>query len=174
VRGLDFAATSSCAIRETAARKHGLIVAIQIASIFHAAGQHGRAHVRISRGIFLGLILAPELREVRDDESVTAGSPQRPLPRRRRPTRFLDPTSRSRLITSPLSFVDLFTMPTFQTYNVTPILPETLEPLRELSFNSGGHGNRRPADCSGNSTRALDQTNHNPVRMLQLFAAIPP
>src|SRR5439155_1705720 len=26
-------------------------------------------------------------------------------------------------------------MPTFQTYNVTPILPATLEPLREMSFN---------------------------------------
>ena len=26
-------------------------------------------------------------------------------------------------------------MPTFQTYNVTPILPAPLEPLREMSFN---------------------------------------
>ena len=26
-------------------------------------------------------------------------------------------------------------MPTFQTYNVTPILPAALEPLREMSFN---------------------------------------
>jgi len=29
-------------------------------------------------------------------------------------------------------------MPTFQIYNVTPILPATLEPLREMSFNQIG------------------------------------
>ena len=48
-----FTATSSCAIRETAARKHrpDRRDPDRIRS-FHAAGQHGRAHVRISRGIF--------------------------------------------------------------------------------------------------------------------------
>jgi len=60
-------------------------------------------------------------------------------------------------------------MPTFQTYNVTPILPAALEPLRELSFNlcwTWEPSARR-------LFRQLDielwnRTNHNPVRMLQL------
>ena len=60
-------------------------------------------------------------------------------------------------------------MPSFQTYNVTPILPATLEPLRDLSFNlwwTWEPGARR-------LFRELDpelwnETNHNPVRMLQL------
>ena len=60
-------------------------------------------------------------------------------------------------------------MPTFQTYNVTPILPEALEPLREMSFNlcwTWEPSARR-------LFRQLDpelwnRTNHNPVRMLQL------
>ena len=60
-------------------------------------------------------------------------------------------------------------MPTFQTYNVTPILPATLEPLRELSFNLWWTW--EPA--ARRLFRELDpelwnQTNHNPVRMLQL------
>ena len=60
-------------------------------------------------------------------------------------------------------------MPTFQTYNVTPILPSTLEPLRELSFNLWWTW--EPA--ARRLFRELDpelwgQTNHNPVRMLQL------
>src|SRR5213082_3901582 len=60
-------------------------------------------------------------------------------------------------------------MPTFQTYNVTPILPATLEPLREMSFNLW---------CTWEPSarrlfRHLDvelwnRTNHNPIRMLQL------
>src|SRR6476659_6302668 len=60
-------------------------------------------------------------------------------------------------------------MPTFQTYNVTPILPATLEPLRELSFNlwwtwePAARRLFRELD-----TELWDQTNHNPVRMLQL------
>jgi len=60
-------------------------------------------------------------------------------------------------------------MPTFQTYNVTPILPAPLEPLRELSFNLWWTW--EPA--ARRLFRELDpelwnQTNHNPVRMLQL------
>ncbi len=60
-------------------------------------------------------------------------------------------------------------MPTFQTYNVTPILPATLEPLREMSFNLWWTW--EPA--ARRLFRELDpdlwgRTNHNPVRMLQL------
>ena len=60
-------------------------------------------------------------------------------------------------------------MPNFQTYNVTPILPATLEPLRELSFNLWWTW--EPA--ARRLFRELDpelwnETNHNPVRMLQL------
>src|SRR3954452_15600575 len=51
--GWIFTALSSYAIRETAARKHrsDRRDSDRIRS-FHAPGQHGRAHVRISRGIF--------------------------------------------------------------------------------------------------------------------------
>jgi glycogen phosphorylase len=60
-------------------------------------------------------------------------------------------------------------MPTFQTYNVTPILPPALEPLREMSFNLWWTW--EPA--ARRLFRHLDpelwnRTNHNPVRMLQL------
>ena len=60
-------------------------------------------------------------------------------------------------------------MPTFQTYNVTPILPAALEPLREVSFNLWWTW--EPA--ARRLFRHLDpelwnRTNHNPVRMLQL------
>src|SRR5437764_6034713 len=60
-------------------------------------------------------------------------------------------------------------MATFQTYNVTPILPATLEPLREMSFNLWWTW--EPA--ARRLFRQLDpelwnRTNHNPVRMLQL------
>ena len=60
-------------------------------------------------------------------------------------------------------------MPTFQTYNVTPILPAPLEPLREMSFNLWWTW--EPA--ARRLFRQLDpelwnRTNHNPVRMLQL------
>src|SRR6516225_1943105 len=60
-------------------------------------------------------------------------------------------------------------MPTFQTYNVTPILPAALEPLRELSFNLWWTW--EPA--ARRLFRELDpelwnETNHNPIRMLQL------
>src|SRR5467141_1927627 len=60
-------------------------------------------------------------------------------------------------------------MPTFQTYHVTPTLPATLEPLREMSFNLWWTW--EPA--ARRLFRHLDpelwnRTNHNPVRMLQL------
>src|SRR6266480_4725026 len=60
-------------------------------------------------------------------------------------------------------------MPTFQTYNVTPILPAPVEPLREMSFNLWWTW--EPA--ARRLFRQLDpelwnRTNHNPVRMLQL------
>src|SRR5438132_405783 len=60
-------------------------------------------------------------------------------------------------------------MPTLQTYNVTPILPAALEPLREMSFNLWWTW--EPA--ARRLFRHLDpdlwnRTNHNPVRMLQL------
>src|SRR5438477_10543908 len=60
-------------------------------------------------------------------------------------------------------------MPTFQTYNVTPILPAPLEPLREMSFNLWWTWE----PSARRLFRQLDpelwnRTNHNPVRMLQL------
>src|SRR6202048_3902100 len=60
-------------------------------------------------------------------------------------------------------------MPTYQTYNVTPILPAALEPLREMGFNLWWTW--EPA--ARRRFRHLDpelwnRTNHNPVRMLQL------
>ena len=60
-------------------------------------------------------------------------------------------------------------MPTFQTYNVTPILPETLEPLRELSFNLWWTWEPAARRLFRELDAELwDETNHNPVRMLQL------
>src|SRR5438445_12823631 len=60
-------------------------------------------------------------------------------------------------------------MPSFHIYTVTPILPATLEPLRDLSFNLWWTW--EPA--ARRLFRELDpelwnRTNHNPVRMLQL------
>src|SRR5437660_10750594 len=60
-------------------------------------------------------------------------------------------------------------MPIFHTNNVPPILPATLEPLRDLSFNLWWTW--EPA--ARRLFRELDpelwnRTNHNPVRMLQL------
>src|SRR6059058_5826700 len=60
-------------------------------------------------------------------------------------------------------------MPTFQTYSVTPILPATLEPLRDMSFNLWWTWE----PSARRLFRHLDpelwgRTNHNPVRMLQL------
>src|SRR5205814_5755805 len=60
-------------------------------------------------------------------------------------------------------------MPTFQTYNVTPILPATLEALRELSFNLWWTWEPTARRLFRELDPDLwDQTNHNPVRMLQL------
>src|SRR5216117_757733 len=60
-------------------------------------------------------------------------------------------------------------MPTFQTYNVTPILPATLEPLRELSFNLWWTWEPSARRLFRQLDPELwDRTNHNPVRMLQL------
>ena len=60
-------------------------------------------------------------------------------------------------------------MPTFQTYNVTPILPATLEPLREMSFNLWWTWEPSARRLFRQLDPELwDRTNHNPVRMLQL------
>src|SRR3954454_15531720 len=60
-------------------------------------------------------------------------------------------------------------MPTFQTYNVTPILPPTLEPLREMSFNLWWTWEPSARRLFRHLDPALwDRTNHNPIRMLQL------
>src|SRR3982751_1436750 len=60
-------------------------------------------------------------------------------------------------------------MPTFQTYNVTPTLPATLEPLREVSFNLWWTWEPSARRLFRHLDPALwDRTNHNPVRMLQL------
>src|ERR1700756_1156279 len=60
-------------------------------------------------------------------------------------------------------------MSTFQTYNVTPILPATLEPLRELSFNLWWTWEPAARRLFRELDRELwNRTNHNPVRMLQL------
>src|ERR1043166_1336883 len=60
-------------------------------------------------------------------------------------------------------------MPNFQTYNVTPILPATLEPLRELSFNLWWTWEPAARRLFRELDRELwNETNHNPVRMLQL------
>src|SRR5437879_1658846 len=60
-------------------------------------------------------------------------------------------------------------MPTFQTYNVTPILPAALEPLREMSFNLWWTWEPSARRLFRHLDPELwDRTNHNPVRMLQL------
>src|SRR5437762_5396829 len=60
-------------------------------------------------------------------------------------------------------------MPTFQTYNVTPILPAALEPLREMSFNLWWTWEPAARRLFRHLDHELwDRTNHNPVRMLQL------
>src|ERR1700675_2600663 len=60
-------------------------------------------------------------------------------------------------------------MPSFQTFNVTPTLPATLEPLREITHNLWWTWE----PLARRLFRHLDpelwnKTNHNPVRMLQL------
>jgi len=60
-------------------------------------------------------------------------------------------------------------MPTFQTYNVTPILPAALEPLREMSFNLWWTWEPAARRLFWQLDPELwNRTNHNPVRMLQL------
>jgi glycogen phosphorylase len=60
-------------------------------------------------------------------------------------------------------------MPTFQTYNVTPTLPDTLEPLREMTFNLWWTWEPSARRLFRHLDPELwDRTNHNPVRMLQL------
>src|SRR5438445_9293541 len=60
-------------------------------------------------------------------------------------------------------------MPTFQTYNVTPILPTALEPLREMSFNLWWTWEPTARRLFRHLDPELwNRTNHNPVRMLQL------
>src|SRR5207248_7394758 len=60
-------------------------------------------------------------------------------------------------------------MPNFHSYNVVPILPAPLEPLREMSFNVWWTWE----PSARRLFRHLDvelwnRTNHNPIRMLQL------
>ena len=60
-------------------------------------------------------------------------------------------------------------MPTFQTYNVTPVLPPALEPLREMSFNLWWTWEPSARRLFRHLDPELwDRTNHNPIRMLQL------
>jgi starch phosphorylase len=60
-------------------------------------------------------------------------------------------------------------MPTFQTYHVTPTLPATLEPLREVSFNLWWTWEPSARRLFRHLDPELwNRTNHNPVRMLQL------
>src|SRR6202140_510109 len=60
-------------------------------------------------------------------------------------------------------------MPTFQTYHVTPTLPATLEPLREMSFNLWWTWEPSARRLFRHLDPELwDRTNHNPIRMLQL------
>jgi starch phosphorylase len=60
-------------------------------------------------------------------------------------------------------------MPTFQTYHVTPTLPATLEPLREMSFNLWWTWEPSARRLFRHLDPELwNRTNHNPVRMLQL------
>src|ERR1039458_9818183 len=60
-------------------------------------------------------------------------------------------------------------MPTFQTYNVTPTLPDALEPLREMTFNLWWTWEPSARRLFRHLDPGLwDRTNHNPLRMLQL------
>ena len=60
-------------------------------------------------------------------------------------------------------------MPNFQTYNVTPILPPALEPLREMSFNLWWTWEPDARRLFRHLDHELwARTNHNPIRMLQL------
>jgi starch phosphorylase len=60
-------------------------------------------------------------------------------------------------------------MPTYHTYNVIPILPPALEPLREMVFNLWWTWEPSARRLFRHLDPELwNRTNHNPVRMLQL------
>ena len=60
-------------------------------------------------------------------------------------------------------------MPNYQLYNVSPTLPEPLEPLREMSFNLWWTWEPSARRLFRHLDPELwNRTNHNPVRMLQL------
>ena len=60
-------------------------------------------------------------------------------------------------------------MPNYQLYNVSPTLPEALEPLREMSFNLWWTWEPSARRLFRHLDPELwNRTNHNPVRMLQL------
>src|SRR5207344_2259357 len=60
-------------------------------------------------------------------------------------------------------------MPTFQTYNVIPMLPPALEPLREIVFNLWWTWEPSARRLFRHLDPELwNRTNHNPVRMHQL------
>src|ERR1700680_5066869 len=56
-----------------------------------------------------------------------------------------------------------------QTFNISPRLPEKLEPLRELAHNLWGTWEPDARRLFRHlDTQLWDRTNHNPIRMLQL------
>jgi starch phosphorylase len=60
-------------------------------------------------------------------------------------------------------------MPNFQTYNVIPTLPASLEPLREMVFNLWWTWEPSARRLFRHLDHELwNRTNHNPLRMLQL------
>ncbi len=60
-------------------------------------------------------------------------------------------------------------MPNYQLYNVSPTLPDALEPLREMSFNLWWTWEPSARRLFRHLDPELwNRTNHNPVRMLQL------
>src|SRR5712671_1943601 len=60
-------------------------------------------------------------------------------------------------------------MPTYHTFNVIPMLPAALEPLREMVFNLWWTWEPSARKLFRHLDPELwNQTNHNPVRMLQL------
>ena len=69
----------------------------------------------------------------------------------------------------PLTYFLAGVMPNYQLYNVSPTLPEPLEPLREMSFNLWWTWEPSARRLFRHLDPELwDRTNHNPVRMLQL------
>ncbi len=61
-------------------------------------------------------------------------------------------------------------IPTLRTFQITPDIPETLQPLIELSGNLWWTWNHDAADLFRRLDRGMwEKTNHNPVRMLGLL-----